>query len=431
MKIAYLVNQYPKVSHTFIRREILALEQLGAEVSRYSSRGHDADLADPEDLREQARTRVLLPRGSEVTAWLRLAIDVLSVALARPRHFLSALARTFQIGVNGDRPLLVHFAYLAQACRLTRWMETDGCTHLHAHFGTNPAAIALLCRHLGAPSYSFTVHGPEEFDKPDAIALPTKIRHCAFVVAVSSFGRSQLYRWTDPSAWSKVRVVRCGVDARFLEYSSNSSNSVGPSEEPTLVCVGRLCAQKGQLLLIEAMARARSAGVRFKLVLAGDGEMRTQIEARASELGIRSYIRITGWIGSDQVRAEILAARAMVLPSFAEGLPVALMEAMALGRPVITTMIAGIPELVQQGFNGWLLPAGNVDALVDALVDCCSRKPEELRAMGHHGAARVAALHDAKSQASVLLTMFDECRRSSSVPVETPLERKPGRSTVG
>jgi glycosyltransferase involved in cell wall biosynthesis len=396
MKVAYLVNQYPHVSHSFIRREIAALEVLGVAVERFSVRPSPADLVDPADQAERQRTQILLGAG---LAGLLGAL--LWAAFTRPLRWLKALRRTVRLGRRSERGVLRHLVYLAEACVLLRRLRRAGAAHLHAHFGTNSAAVALLTRLLGGPPYSFTVHGPEEFDRPDSLSLTDKIENAAFVVAVSSFGRSQLFRWCAAGHWPRVHVVRCGVDAAFL--------SGGPQSVPDtnrLVCVGRLSEQKGQLLLLEALGRLAAEGVPFEMVLAGDGPMRAVVEERMRRLGLEGRVRITGWLSNDAVRREILAARALVLPSFAEGLPVVLMEALALGRPVVTTYIAGIPELVENGVNGWLLPAGSADALAEALREALRAPVERLEQMGKAGAGRVAALHDANAEAVKLAALF-------------------------
>ena len=169
-----------------------------------------------------------------------------------------------------------------------------------------------------------------------------------------------------------------------------------------LICVGRLCEAKGQLLLVDAVAQLKERGVQVDLVLAGDGPMRTDIEKRVRELGVQDRVRITGWISSDQVRAEILEARALVLPSFAEGLPVVIMEALALKRPVITTYIAGIPELVKDGENGWLIPAGSICDLTAAMEDCLSRSSGNIEALGDAGRQRVIERHSIDVEAEKL-----------------------------
>jgi glycosyltransferase involved in cell wall biosynthesis len=396
MKVAYLVNQYPHVSHTFIRREVAALEAQGVPVERFSVRPSPEDLVDEADRAERGKTQVLLSAGAA-----GLFAATLGVALSRPLRWTRALALAVRLGRRSERGVVRHLAYLAEACVLLRRLRRGGVGHLHAHFGTNSAAVALLTRTLGGPPYSFTVHGPEEFDRPDSLSLKDKIEGAAFVAGVSDFGRSQLFRWCSYGHWAKVHVVRCGVDAAFL--------GDGPQPVPDnrrLVCVGRLSEQKGQLLLLEALGRLAAEGVAFEMTFAGDGPMRPVIERQLRRVALEGRVRITGWLSNEAVRREILAARTMVLPSFAEGLPVVLMEALALGRPVLTTYVAGIPELVAPGVNGWLVPAGSVDALADTLRQVLETPIERLTALGQAGAKRVAAMHDAVREAAKLAALF-------------------------
>lgn len=398
LRIAYVVNQYPKVSHSFIRREIAALEKLGFEIQRIALRGWEAELADSQDQLERKRTRYLLQRG--LTALLPAVLAVVATA---PRRFIAALVLALRMGWRAERPLLYHLVYLAEACLLLSWLKAFGACHLHAHFGTNSAEVAMLAHSLGGPPYSFTVHGPEEFDKAEFIGIAEKVRHAAFVVAVSSFGRSQLYRWLEHAQWPKVRVVHCGLETAFHAIAASP-----PPVAPRLVCVGRLCRAKGQLLLVEAAHRLAAKGLAFELVLAGDGELRPEIEALAARYGLESRVRITGWLGSGQVRDEILAARALVLPSLAEGLPVAIMEAMALRRPILTTQVAGIPELVRPGENGWLFAPGSVDELAAAIEDCLCRPAEDLQRMGEAAGRRVRERHGIEQSAARLAMLFRE-----------------------
>jgi glycosyltransferase involved in cell wall biosynthesis len=301
---------------------------------------------------------------------------------------------------RAERPLPVHLVYLAEACRIVLWLRREGAAHVHAHFGTNSAEVAMLANRLGGPRWSFTVHGPEEFDKAPSIGLAGKIRRAEFVVAVSSYGRSQLYRLVEHALWPKVHVVHCGLDAAFMAAVNV------PSLPRRLVCVGRLCEQKGQVLLIEAAHRLAADGTDFELVLAGDGELRADIEALIRRYKLQDRVRITGWISGARVREEILAARALVLPSFAEGLPVVLMEAMALQRPVISTYVAGTPELVIPGEHGWLVPAGDVDALTQAVRACLDAPADVLRRMGEAAHQRVLERHDVNRETAKLAALF-------------------------
>jgi glycosyltransferase involved in cell wall biosynthesis len=394
LKIAYFVNHYPKVSHSFIRREILALERQGFEVQRIAIHGWADPLPDLQDQRERARTQYVLRSGA-----VRLLLPTLRVLFASPIRFFSALRLAFSLARDSDRSLPYHLGYIAEACQIIPWMKAFGAERVHAHFGNNSTEIALLAHALGGPPFSFSIHGPHEFGQP--MGLREKIHRSSFVIAVCSFGRSQLYLRADHQDWPKIKVVRCGIEKAFYDVASPIFGN-----ERRLVCVGRLCEEKGQLLLVEATARLAAKGIRFELVLAGDGPMRKELEESIEKNAIGKQVRITGWISSDAVRDELLAARALVLPSFAEGLPVVIMEALALRRPVLATYVAGIPELVVHGINGWLFPAGSIDELADAIEDCLSRPIEELREMGSAGHDRVLLRHSIDSEAGKLAELF-------------------------
>ena len=397
IKVAYLTSQYPKVSHSFIRREILALEANNVEVSRISVRGWGDELVDPVDIQERAKTQYLLRNG---VAGLLSA--TLKVFLSSPASFLKTLGLAIKLGLRADRSWPYHLIYVLEASQVLLWLKQSNAQHMHVHFGANATEVALLVRTLGGPSYSFTIHGPEEFDKPEFIKLAEKINGCAFVVAISSYCRSQIFRWIPYSQWSKVKEVHCGIEDAFHNISP-----VAITVKPQLVCVGRICEQKGQLLLVDAANILAKKGIDFELVLGGDGEMRAEVEAQIKHYGLNDKVRITGWISSDQVRNEILNAKALVLPSFAEGLPVVIMEAMALRRPVISTYIAAIPELVITGENGFLFPAGDVNALAETLEKFLSLPNEQLTKMGELAYERVLERHSASTEASKLAQLFN------------------------
>lgn len=399
MRIAYLVNQYPKPSHTFIRREILALERLNFSVMRIAIRGWSDPLPDPADQSERERTHYALKGGAGA-----LLVALAKMLLTRPASLLRATALAVRLAFNrSERPLLVHLVYVAEACRILPWLQEAGIEHVHAHFGTNSADVAMLIEVLGGPTWSVTIHGPAEFDRKPLLNLPEKIRRASFVVAISSYGRSQLYRCVDHTLWSKIHVVHCGLEPSFF-----STTASAPPEANRIVCVGRLSEAKGQLLLIEAVKRLADGGVRLELVLAGDGEMRGEIEALVARYRLGRQIRLTGWISSEQVRDEILASKALVLASFAEGLPVVIMEAMALRRPVIATYVAGIPELVKPGEHGWLVPAGDVDALVGSIEQLLRLSTPALLTMGEAARNQVMTRHDIMASASQLAELLGE-----------------------
>jgi glycosyltransferase involved in cell wall biosynthesis len=423
MKIAYLINRYPSISHTFIRREIAGLERHGVEVIRYSIRADDGEGGlDAADRAEQERTVVLLNRGP-----LALLPVAAVTALARPVRFLRALGAVRRLGARSPKGRLYHLAYLAEACALRRDLARRDVDHLHAHFGTNPAAVALLCRILGGPAYSLTIHGPEEFDCPAALSIPEKVRRAAFAVAVSDYGRAQLMRWVPSDQWDKLHVVRCGVDDAFL--------GAAPTPPPAgrrFVCVGRLCADKGHLLLVQAAAKLRQEGLDFDVVLAGDGPMRPAIEKAIVEGGLADRISLRGWLDGPGVRREILNGRCLVQPSLAEGLPVTLMEALALGRPAIASAVAGIPELVRPGETGWLVPPGSVEPLADAMRECLHAPEDRLRALGEAGRHLAIQRHQAIREAARLAALVGEaCRPPEAVHASPPAATRRGTRRDG
>lgn len=402
VKIAYLVNTYPRASHTFIRREVQALERRGFIIHRFAMRSERASLIDPADLAEDDRTEHVLGRGLGP-----LAMAALRWMLANPAKTATACAAALRCGklgaggTPGTGGRLRHMVYLLEAAYVAQRCKALEITHLHAHFGTNSASVAMLAHLLGGPRYSFTVHGPEEFDAPLALALGEKMRHAAFTVAISSFGRSQLYRWASLEGWKKLHVVHCGIEPEKF-----ATPVPPPQGGPSLVAIGRLAEQKGFSLLIEAVSLLASSHPGLRLVLVGDGPLRPEIETLIAAHGLTAHVALAGWQDEAGVQRALAAAQALVLPSFAEGLPMVVMEAMAAGRPVIATAIAGVPELVINGETGWLIPAGDVQALADAMAALAHTPQDVLTEMGKAARSRVFARHDIDLEAAKLARLI-------------------------
>jgi colanic acid/amylovoran biosynthesis glycosyltransferase len=323
------------------------------------------------------------------------------VGLTRPVAWLRTACRAVCYGWRSNRGLLRHLAYFTEACALVRVLRRIRADHVHAHFGENATMVALLVKHLGGPGYSFQVHGPGEFDAPRFIHLPEKVADARFVTAVTDYARGQVLRWSAPEHWAKVHVVRCGVDRKFLEH-----NGTEVPDQPRFLSVGRLSRSKAQPLLIEAVAQLVKEGRKFEVILIGSGELREYLERSIAERGVAHALKLAGLMSGEGVKEELLKARALLLPSFGEGLPVVIMEAFALGRPAITTQIAGIPELVIDGCNGWLIPAGNLERLVEAMRQALDAPVERLREMGAAGRALVREKHDAEREAAKLAQLF-------------------------
>lgn len=395
MRVGYFLNTYPTTSSTFIRREIEAHEEAGFPVARYAIRPWAEKLVDARDLREAENTTYLLKAGV-----LRLLIAAAELCFARPRRFFRALAMTFDLRRAARGDLVRHLAYFLEACLLVRLARRDKIDHIHAHFSTNAAAGAMLAHALGGPSYSFTVHGPDEFDDAKLLSLPQKVAQARFVVAISEFCRAQIIRFSASAYRDKIKIVRCGV---FLDEFTVAA----PSTSTDLVCVGRLTPQKGQALIAPVMRRVREKAPDAKVILIGDGPDRSIIEAAIADENVGDAVTLLGWRDNRFVRDAIEKARALLLPTAAEGLPVVLMEAMATGRPVISTYIAGIPELLDSGC-GWIVPAGDEAALAAAVAAAVTAREEDLARLGAEGRRRVERLHDMRKNAAELRALFQE-----------------------
>jgi glycosyltransferase involved in cell wall biosynthesis len=396
VKVLYLTNLYPKQSHTFIRREIHGVEAAGLHVERVSIRPSDDSLVDEVDRLERERTRVILHRGV-----LGLVLPTLKTLVTRPWRSLRALRTAVAFGVRSPRGLARHFAYFAESCVLLQWTRELGIEHVHAHFATNPVDVALLCRELGGPPFSFTAHGTADLGSPSAVMLPRKLEAAEFAVAVCQDGRRKLLLRSPPGHEDKLHVVRCGVEAPFLVERPRSAEST-----PRFVCVARLSPEKDHINLLHAARALADEGLSFELDLIGDGPERSALEALTCDLALGDRVHFEGWRSGEDVLARIAQSHALVLASWSEGLPVVIMEALALRRPVVSTDVGGIRELVEPGRSGWLVPPRSPSELAHAMREALLSDVDVLDEMGRHGAARVAEAHDARAQGRVIARLF-------------------------
>jgi glycosyltransferase involved in cell wall biosynthesis len=405
MRVAYFVNRNPSISHTFIRREMAALETQGLEIHRFAARRPETPLTDPEDQKDMLKTCYLL----EGNAKYKLVIALFFSLIYHPCHFAKALRLAFICGRYQNKGWLRSFAWLAEAAALRQHCRTRKIDHCHAHFGTNPASVVMLCDALGGPGYSFTVHGPEEFDATASLCLSLKIHRSRFVVAITDYCKSQLCRLVDHPDYDKIKIVHCGVD-RSLLLDTKPLPAAPPYR---FLAIGRLVEQKGFMVLLEALRILKHQQNNFSVEIIGDGPFREPMEAfvRHHQLDV-SFM---GWRSGEAISNALDNCHALILPSFAEGLPVVIMEAFARRRPVLATWIAGIPELVNSDKNGILFPPGNPQALSKAISKVLGISVEQLEAMGRQGQEIVKEQHIIDTEAGKLAAYFMQTSKSGAL----------------
>lgn len=395
MKLAYLLNSYPLISTTFIRREIEAIEATGQPVHRFAVRHWNDTLVDPDDIAEQGRTHYILT-GSKAA----LARDVVLAILSHPLRFLALLPLWWRVWRNANRKFVQHVAYLVEALAFYRRTRALGIDHVHTHFSTNATTVAMLARRMGGAPYSFTVHGPDELvpGEPAALSIREKARDAAFIVAITRYCRDRIAQEA-PDCADKIRIIPCGIDMETFPFDPT------PPDSARIICIGRLCANKGQVHIPPAVAAVAADFPDLVVELIGGGDDESAIREAIARHGVERHIVLHGWGSNGYVREQLKAGRAMLLPSYAEGLPIGIMEALAIGRPVLTTTVAGIPELVDSGC-GWIFAPGDEAAMAHALRGIMRASPEQRAAMGHEGRRRVEERHDVRKSASALLAAF-------------------------
>jgi glycosyltransferase involved in cell wall biosynthesis len=395
LRVAYLTGEYPKASHTFILREIMALRSLGVAVVPCSiRRTAPAYLIGPEESDAAAETFHVLEAAKRPLVLVRAHVAAL---LRRPADYVSTLRLALRTGRPGLKGTLRQIIYFLEAGVLADHLRGQGATHLHNHFADSSANVAMLASSLSGVPFSYTLHGPAELFEPESWHLRTKVARSAFTVCISHFARSQAMLFSDPDHWSKLRIVHCGVTpARY------AAPQAFPTGRLRLLFVGRLTAIKGLRVLMAALDRARAVNPAIDLTLIGDGEDRAWVEAQAARLG---GVVCLGFRSQGEVAAALAEHDAFVLPSFAEGVPVVLMEAMASGRPVIATRVGGVSELVADGQSGLLVAPGDAEALANAILRLAA--DADLRSqMGAAGRDAVRADFDVDREARRILTLF-------------------------
>jgi colanic acid/amylovoran biosynthesis glycosyltransferase len=406
LRIAYLLSQYPAFSHTFFLQEVLGLRRLGLHIQTASINKPDRpiDQLPPAEAIEAKGTRYIKSGQA-----LQIIRAILETCFSQPSVVLRGLRAVFSIDGLTMRERAFWLFYLAEAILVGRWMNKRRLPHLHVHFGGAVASVGMLASMAWKIPYSLTIHGPEELLSVDAYHLREKIEQAAFVFCISDFCRSQLCQLTSPEQWTKFTVVRLGVDPVMLSPASRPMDLPARKPSPTLelVCTGRLVPAKGHHILIEALAVLEQRGIQLHTTLIGAGPERKSLEALVKQHGLEEAVTFTSALSHEATLETLRRADIFTLASFAEGIPVALMEAMSLGLPCVSTTVAGIPELIRSGFDGILVPPANVAALADAL-EALVNDPALRRQLGSSGRQRIVADYNLPLNQKILAQCFEE-----------------------
>ena len=357
MKIAYFTNTYPRATDTFIRLEVLGLRKRGLDVSTYSVRksGDDHNV-DDEVISEKANTSFILPFNV-----FELLLALLKALLFSPVRFLEALKITVKTSRPGIKGHFLQWAYFLEAVVLSNRLTKDKVEHLHNHLGDNSGTVTLLAAKLINIPYSISIHGPHIFFDGPNWALNEKTKHAKFISCIGHFCTSQMMLYSESDYWDKFHIIRCGVDLEKYQYK-------GVTKQPRkLLFVGRLSNEKGLNVLLDSLAALSSETHDIKLTVLGDGPSRKDLEKQAQDLNLNDVVIFKGFVDQPTIRNHLNDSDIFILPSFAEGIPVSLMEAMAIGVPVITTYVGGISELVVDGETGLLCYASDSDGLANAI----------------------------------------------------------------
>ncbi len=358
--LAYLTSQYPMLSMTFVLREVRQLRRMGFRIDTASINAPDRPLANltAEEAAEAGLTYYLKTHG------VRGAISAhLKTLFTRFSGYLRGLRLVLSLGALDLKRLLFNVMYFTEALMVGVWMQRVRQRNLHVHLGSQAATVGLYVRHIFGFGFSITVHGPDEFYDAQGQYLEQKVAAADFICCISSYARSQLMKFSPYAQWSKLVVSRLGVDpGLFLPRAATPE-----SDFFEILCVGRLTQAKGQHVLIDAVDQLARQGRRVKLRLVGDGPDGPSLRERARRLENPNIVVFEGAVNQDNIRRLYEAADIFCLPSLAEGIPVVLMEAMAMEIPCVATHITGIPELIRSGSEGLLVPPSDLDGLVSAL----------------------------------------------------------------
>ncbi|MEB3286194.1 MAG: glycosyltransferase family 4 protein [Vampirovibrionales bacterium] len=425
LKAAYLISRYPALSHTFILREIQELSRLGWDIHIASINAPDRPM---EALLNEERTHAEKTFYVKKSGLIGALKAFSSEAIINPLGLLRGLGEALRLGGYNLKEFLYFLFYFVEAVMVAHWMRQNNLKHLHVHFAGPASSVGIICKRINHCRFSITVHGPDEFSAVEKSRLPQKFAATDLIICITNFAKSQVFLHADVEDWQKVAVVRVGLDCKpFLKLGERKNllaqqiKSAKPARKEIL-SIGRLVSPKGQVILLEALAELEKRQCPVHLTLIGTGPLLDVLKTEADQLGLtEEAITFAGGLNQDDVKKHLVASDLFVLSSFAEGLPVVLMEALLCNIPCVSTCIAGIPELIRHEKDGLLVPAGNSMELASA-IERLVQNPELAQAVAQSGKERVLAMHDIHKTSQEISRHFATLQ-GVSVPNITPLPK--------
>jgi colanic acid/amylovoran biosynthesis glycosyltransferase len=399
--LAYLLSTYPAISHTFLLNEIVELRKLGfvidvASVNKPMWAAVTPSTEETNALQETFYIKAMKPA--------RILFVLFKILLLHPRVLVRGVRAALRLDGWNLRASCYALFYLAEALLLGDWLHQRGHKHLHIHFGGPVATVGMLASIAWQLSYSLMIHGPDEFYDVDRFYLKHKVEGARFVLCISDYSRSQVMKVCDPKHWPKLRVVRLGVDLQLFQPGKPPDRD-GALE---IACVGRFVPAKGHLILLSAFSDLLRRGYDLRLRLIGDGTERAALECFVAAEQLTNFVIFEGALNHESTRQKLAQADVFVLSSFAEGVPIALMEAMAMEIPCVSTFVAGIPELIRDGVDGLLVPPSSEQCLSAALERLIS-DAELRRVLARAGRRRVQEFYDLKRNSRILADILQSC----------------------
>lgn len=410
MRIAYLTGEYPRATDTFVQREVMALRQQGVEVYTFSiRRTGNEHMVGPEQEAERENTYYVLPPNP-----FNLLISHLVLFFGSPQRYLEGIRVAWKTQQPGLRGMIYQLFYFLEAGIVAREMNRQNIEHLHNHFANSSCHVTLLASTLGGVTFSFTLHGPAIFFEPKFWHLGEKIKRALFVSCISYYSRSQGMVFATLDDWQKMHIIHCGVDPSLFKSVTHQGKGL------RLLYVGRLAATKGLPILLESLAQLQPKYRELSLTVIGDGVEKERLQQMTKDLNLEGMVNFVGYQSQTSVRNYLQQTDIFVMSSFAEGVPVVLMEAMAAGVPSIATQIAGVSELIEDGVNGYLVPPGNVSALTEKL-DTLIISPDVRSKFGVLGRQKVEKEFNIYKETQRLYSIFKNALNHQKTPIRPSL----------